>query len=30
LSNLPEFQAYYKIGEKDKMYLPKEMMVSIW
>jgi len=30
LSNLSEFQEYYKISEKDKMYMPKEMMVSIW
>ena len=30
LSNLPEFQEYYKITEKDGMYLPKEDMVSIW
>jgi len=30
LSNLPEFQEYYKITEKDDMYLPKEDMVSIW
>jgi putative endopeptidase len=30
LSNLPEFQAFYQIGEKDPMYLPKDKMVSIW
>lgn len=30
LSNLPEFQAFYRIGEKDPMYLPKDKMVSIW
>jgi len=30
LSNLPEFQEFYEISEKDNMYLPKEMMVSIW
>lgn len=30
LSNMPEFQAYYQIGESDKMYLPKDKMVSIW
>jgi putative endopeptidase len=30
LSNLPEFQEFYQITENDKMYLPKEKMVSIW
>lgn len=30
LSNLPEFQDYYEISEKDEMYLPKEKMISIW
>ncbi len=30
LSNVPEFQDFYEINEKDKMYLPKEKMVSIW
>lgn len=30
LSNLPEFQDFYKITEADKMYLPKDKMVSIW
>ncbi|MBI9010521.1 MAG: M13 family peptidase [Tenericutes bacterium] len=30
LSNLPEFQEFYGITEKDKMYLPKDKMVSIW
>ncbi len=30
LSNLPEFQDYYNIKPEDKMYLPKEKMVSIW
>lgn len=30
LSNLPEFQKYYGISEKDKMFLPKDKMVSIW
>ena len=30
LSNLPEFQEHYQISETDKMYLPKEKMVSIW
>ncbi|MFW6319616.1 MAG: M13 family metallopeptidase, partial [Bacillota bacterium] len=30
LSNLPEFQAFYDINKDDKMYLPKEKMVSIW
>ncbi|MEC9485859.1 MAG: M13-type metalloendopeptidase [Candidatus Izemoplasma sp.] len=30
LSNIEEFQDYYGIKEKDKMYLPKENMVSIW
>ena len=30
LSNLPEFQEFYGISDKDKMYLSKEQMVSIW
>ncbi|MFW5865040.1 MAG: M13-type metalloendopeptidase [Candidatus Izemoplasmataceae bacterium] len=30
LSNLPEFQDFYKISQEDKMYLEKEKMVSIW
>jgi putative endopeptidase len=30
LSNLPEFQEFYKINESDKMYLAKDKMVSIW
>lgn len=30
LSNLIEFQEHYDIKEGDKMYLPKEKMVSIW
>ena len=30
LSNLPEFQSYYDISEKDDMYLPTSKMVSIW
>ena len=30
LSNLPEFQDYYKLSKEDKMYLAKEKMVSIW
>jgi putative endopeptidase len=30
LSNLPEFHDYYQISEKDKMFLPKDKMVSIW
>ena len=30
LSNLPEFQDFYNVTEEDKMYLPKEKMVSIW
>jgi putative endopeptidase len=30
LSNLPEFQEFYGINEKDKMYLPKDKMISIW
>lgn len=30
LSNLPEFQEFYEISDKDNMYLPKEKMVSIW
>ncbi|MGS0972770.1 MAG: M13 family metallopeptidase [Candidatus Izemoplasmataceae bacterium] len=30
LSNLAEFQEFYDIDEKDKMYLPKDKMVSIW
>lgn len=30
LSNMPEFQEHYKITKEDKMYLPKEKMVSIW
>ncbi len=30
LSNLPEFQEYYQITDKDKMYLPEEKMISIW
>lgn len=30
LSNLPEFQEFYQVSESDKMYLPKEKMVSIW
>ena len=30
LSNLPEFQEFYGISEKDKMYLPKDKMISIW
>ena len=30
LSNLPEFQTYYKINETDQMYLAKDKMVSIW
>jgi len=30
LSNLEEFQDFYGITENDKMYLPKDKMVSIW
>jgi putative endopeptidase len=30
LSNVPEFQEFYKINKEDKMYLPKDKMVSIW
>jgi len=30
LSNVPEFQEFYGITEDDKMYLPKDKMVSIW
>lgn len=30
LSNLPEFQDFYGIGENDGMHLPKEKMISIW
>jgi len=30
LSNLPEFQEFYKITKEDKMYLAKDKMVSIW
>ncbi|XFA98583.1 M13-type metalloendopeptidase [Candidatus Izemoplasma sp. B36] len=30
LSNLPEFQEYYKISDKDRMYLAKDKMISIW
>lgn len=30
LSNLPEFQDFYKIEKDDKMYLDKDKMVSIW
>ncbi len=30
LSNLPEFQDFYDIRDKDQMYLPKDKMVSIW
>jgi putative endopeptidase len=30
LSNLVEFQDFYDINESDKMYLPKDKMVSIW
>ena len=30
LSNMPEFQDHYNITPEDKMYLPKEKMVSIW
>lgn len=30
LSNLEEFQDFYKLTEKDEMYLAKDKMVSIW
>lgn len=30
LSNMPEFQDHYKLDKKDKMYLDKKKMVSIW
>lgn len=30
LSNLEEFQEFYKLKKGDKMYLPKEKMVQIW
>jgi putative endopeptidase len=30
LSNVPEFLEFYGISEKDKMYLAKDKMVSIW
>ncbi len=30
LSNLEEFQEYYKLSEEDEMYLAKDKMVSIW
>ena len=30
LSNLAEFQEYYRINKQDQMYLPKEKMISIW
>ncbi len=30
LSNLEEFQDFYKIKKEDKMYLAKDKMVSIW
>lgn len=30
LSNMPEFQEHYEITEEDKMYMPKEKMISIW
>jgi len=30
LSNLEEFQDFYKLTKEDKMYLPKDKMVSIW
>ncbi|HHT82290.1 MAG TPA: M13 family peptidase [Acholeplasmataceae bacterium] len=30
LSNLPEFQDFYKLTEEDKMYLAKDKMVEIW
>ena len=30
LSNLPEFQSFYQIEKTDKMFLPKDKMVSIW
>lgn len=30
LSNLPEFQEFYDINEKDDMYMDKDKMVNIW
>ncbi len=30
LSNMPEFQELYQIKKDDKMFLPKDKMVSIW
>lgn len=30
LSNMPEFQDLYQVSKDDKMYLPKDKMVSIW
>ena len=30
LSNIEEFQDFYAISDKDKMYLAKDKMVSIW
>ncbi|QMS84711.1 M13-type metalloendopeptidase [Candidatus Xianfuyuplasma coldseepsis] len=30
LSNMPEFQDFYKITKDDEMYLDKDKMVSIW
>jgi|BioPla2DNA2_1021312.scaffolds.fasta_scaffold05936_1 putative endopeptidase len=30
LSNLPEFQDFYKLTPEDKMYLAKDKMVEIW
>jgi putative endopeptidase len=30
LSNLPEFQEFYDINEKDEMHMDKDKMVSIW
>jgi putative endopeptidase len=30
LSNLPEFQDFYKVNKEDKMFLAKDKMVSIW
>jgi putative endopeptidase len=30
LSNLPEFQEFYGINGKDKMYLPKDKIINIW
>lgn len=30
LSNLPEFQDFYKITKDDKMFLDKKKQISIW